>query len=330
MSKILMLGGIVFVAVLILAVYIWREEDRPKVMEAFIIPLKGSQAIFIRTPNNRRILINGGPNSDIVRVITSILPFYSRWIDMVIVTDMDDKNVSGLVDILERYKVERLIVPAVTPQSLNLVSTTGGAYSSLLEVARRKEISIQNISAISYSRESSNLLNTRSIMIGNRSEGISSSSPNRDLIKIDGITIQPLFPLPATDFQYSKASPPQLILKIIYGDHSFLLIGNASTKIQKAIASNGVGNIGAFITSLNGSADNISKELADQTRPKFLVYSKSMPTNSKSSKTAASSKSKKTDLFYWIMGEDRFNVREAGTVKIVSDGMKMTFQTKAI
>jgi len=292
----------------------------------WVIQLKGSQAIFIRTPNDKRVLIDGGPNSDIVRVITKILPFYSRRIDTIISTDTDDKNVSGLVDILERYKVENLIVPAISLQSLNLASTTGGAYDSLLDTAQRKAIKIDYQGSTLPGGPTSRKDSASSTAFGN--DGIADS-----IIIDDGsvdnkrpVSISFLFPVPQGSFQYSKASSPQLIMRIAYGNKPFLLIGNASTKIQKDIASRKIGNTSVLIVSFNPTSDSISKELADDTHSHYLIYSKSLTAVSRPSKSeSVSSKDKKIDPFYWIMDSDRYNVREKGVVKIVSDGEKLQF-----
>jgi beta-lactamase superfamily II metal-dependent hydrolase len=83
--------------------YVWHQEHRLPLLDIYLFALKSGQSAFIRTPDDRRILVNGGSNSEIIRRISKRLPFYSRRIDALIVTDTSAKNVSGLIDVLERY-----------------------------------------------------------------------------------------------------------------------------------------------------------------------------------------------------------------------------------
>ena len=103
--------------------YAYIESNRPAVLELFIFNTPGNPAIFIRTPNDKRILINGGSNSEIIERISGILPFYSRRIDMVIATNDDPKNTTGLIDVIDRYSVDKVVLPAVSLQSLGLASS---------------------------------------------------------------------------------------------------------------------------------------------------------------------------------------------------------------
>lgn len=85
--------------------YVWSQSVRPGVLEAYVFDTPGALSVFIRTPNDKRMLINGGSNADIVRRVSSILPFYSRRIDLVIATESADKVTTGLHDITDRYEV---------------------------------------------------------------------------------------------------------------------------------------------------------------------------------------------------------------------------------
>jgi hypothetical protein len=66
-------------------------------------------------------------------------------------------------------------------------------------------------------------------------------------------------------------------------------------------------------------------------RPKYLIYSQAVTAASKKSTgpktaptvSASSSSNKKIDPLYFIMGDKRFNVKEIGTIKAVSDGISM-------
>ena len=105
-SKPLIVVAAVGAVALGLGGYVWKEENRPAILEVYVFSLSSGRSIFIRTPEDKRILIDGGGNSDIVDELTQILPFYSRRIDAVVATNSEGNNVSGLIDVLNRYIVD--------------------------------------------------------------------------------------------------------------------------------------------------------------------------------------------------------------------------------
>ncbi len=100
-------AGILVVAISV-GVYTWLQSVRPNIFEAYVFDTPGTLSVFIRTPNDKRMLINGGSNADIVRRISKILPFYSRRIDYVIATESSDKATAGLNDVTSRYEVDEI------------------------------------------------------------------------------------------------------------------------------------------------------------------------------------------------------------------------------
>lgn len=66
-------------------------------------------AVFIRTPSGNQILIDGGPDSRILPKLYADMPFFDRTIELVILTHPHADHVSGLVEVLRRFKVEHII-----------------------------------------------------------------------------------------------------------------------------------------------------------------------------------------------------------------------------
>lgn len=67
-------------------------------------------AVFIETPKNYQILIDGGPGPLILRKLGSDMPFWDRTIDLIIATHQDADHISGLIDVLSRYKVKNVLI----------------------------------------------------------------------------------------------------------------------------------------------------------------------------------------------------------------------------
>lgn len=157
---------------------------------------KGAKSALIRTPGDHRYLVNGGSNGEIVRHITEELPFYSRRIDGVFVLQPDGKHATGLVDVLGRYDVGRIYLPA-------FATTTDGIFEEFMKVAKQKKVSIQRLK-----------------------EG--------DEVELDvGVKVEVLFPADQAKFAYTKASPPALVMKLVSGDKEETFTDKLSKKIEK-------------------------------------------------------------------------------------------------
>lgn len=62
--------------------------------------------VYIRFPNGKDMLIDGGPNTSIINCLSRHMPFWDRTIDMVLLTHPQKDHMSGLETVFERYHVE--------------------------------------------------------------------------------------------------------------------------------------------------------------------------------------------------------------------------------
>ncbi len=69
-------------------------------------------AILVQTPTHQNILIDGGPSPQAVSLeLGKKLPFWDRTIDLVVLTHPNADHVTGLVEVLQRYKVKQVLYP---------------------------------------------------------------------------------------------------------------------------------------------------------------------------------------------------------------------------
>ena len=248
--------------------------------------------MFVRTAEDKRILIDGGSNSEIIKYLSDILPFYTRRIDMVIATSDLGKNVGGLIDVVDRYKVDKVYLPAYTLENLNLSSSTDQIYDTFVQLSKDKEtVSVDKIE-------------------------------RGRILYLDSVTkLEVLFPTDPKEFVYSKSSAPEFLFNISYGSNNILFAGNATPKIQKYLASSTslvrVTNTDVLIVSHSALPQSFAQNFIDRFRPKSLIYSKNI---SQSTKKTNSAKSKTKDPIEYLSSENRFNIKERGIIKIQSDG----------
>ncbi|HZJ41728.1 MAG TPA: MBL fold metallo-hydrolase [Patescibacteria group bacterium] len=67
-------------------------------------------ACIIKTPNNKIVIIDGGPDNLILRRLGEEIPFYKRKIDLIITSHFHEDHITGLIEIFRRYKVKYLVL----------------------------------------------------------------------------------------------------------------------------------------------------------------------------------------------------------------------------
>lgn len=87
------------------------------------------QATLIETPSGRQVLVDGGssPNQMLAH-LGQRMPFWDRSLDAVVLTGSEDERLLGLVPVLERYRVDRVLAPALE----TCVSSTCARWRELL------------------------------------------------------------------------------------------------------------------------------------------------------------------------------------------------------
>jgi competence protein ComEC len=94
---------------LALAVFAWRGVPDGR-LHAHVLDVDQGDAIFIETPSGRQALIDGGPSpSVLLSRLGRRMPFWDRSLDLVVLTHPDDDHITGLVEVLERYRVDAVI-----------------------------------------------------------------------------------------------------------------------------------------------------------------------------------------------------------------------------
>ena len=75
-----------------------------KVLEINFFDVGQGDAILIQTPENKTMLIDGGPNNRVLEKLGKNLPPFHKQINVVILTHPHADHVLGLVEGLRRYE----------------------------------------------------------------------------------------------------------------------------------------------------------------------------------------------------------------------------------
>jgi competence protein ComEC len=99
---------IILVVFLLLNTVIWYAvfvETRGDILKIVFLDVGQGDSIFIEAPNGNQMLVDGGPNKQVLRALGNVMPFYDHTIDVVVATHPDQDHISGLIDVLNRFSV---------------------------------------------------------------------------------------------------------------------------------------------------------------------------------------------------------------------------------
>jgi competence protein ComEC len=121
------------VAILVWSVALTTSDDN---LHVSFLDVGQGDAILIQTPNGQDILIDGGPDPQKINLeLSEKLPFWDRTIDLVVCTQPQADHVTGLLEVIQRYKVKQVIEPGVSYNSsiyrewCNLIEDKGIEYN---------------------------------------------------------------------------------------------------------------------------------------------------------------------------------------------------------
>jgi len=182
------------------SVVLWSailSTERSATLTVSFLDVGQGDAIFIETPSRRQILIDGGKNNSVLKELSNVMPFWDRTIDMVIATHPDADHTGGLAEVVSRYTVDTFVHSGVNSET----SISEGLFAVLA-----KE-DVQEV-------------------IARRGQVFDFS---------DGAYITVLFP--DRDVAELESNTASIILKVTFGEHSFLLTGDSPQSIEKYIVS---------------------------------------------------------------------------------------------
>ena len=104
--KIIGIIGVLFILTLFISLIVSEKKQ----LEVVFFDIGQGSSIFIETPQRFQILIDGGPDKFLIlEHLSQEMPFWDRSIDMIIITHSNADHLTGLIEILERYKIDRIV-----------------------------------------------------------------------------------------------------------------------------------------------------------------------------------------------------------------------------
>ncbi|MDH5589661.1 MAG: MBL fold metallo-hydrolase, partial [Gemmatimonadota bacterium] len=168
-------------------------------MEILMVDVGQGDAIAIRTPGNRWILVDAGPPARSGRsaVASALARRGVSTLDLVVLTHPDMDHMGAAAEVLEAFTVRAVADPGR--------AAAKEAYVSLLETARRRAV-----------------------------PWVAAAVGHAWLL--DGVSIEVLAPLPGESPQSrSESNAASVVLAVRYGGFDALLMGDAPTEVERAV-----------------------------------------------------------------------------------------------
>lgn len=170
------------------------------VLKVVFLDVGQGDAIFIQTPMGNQILIDSGNGVNILTKLGEVLPFFDRSIDAIFATHPDQDHIGGFPDVLKFYKVGEFF-------------RNGAVYDTATAQEVMKNVDVKKI-------KSEILCRGEILDLGG------------------GVFLEILWPLTCDSTKKnSDTNSDSIVAKLVYGESSIFLTGDAPIKTEKALIS---------------------------------------------------------------------------------------------
>ena len=267
-----------------ITVFVWYQvlaEERHGLMTVAFLDVGQGDAIFITSPSGKQVLLDSGPNNQVLRELSEQISFYDRDIDILIASHPDSDHIGGFPDVLGAYEVDQYFDSGVSCDT---------ALCDELEKKIEEEGTNREV-----------LTRGQIIDLG------------------DGVFLQVLFPdRDATNFENNLAS---LVIKLIYGETSFLLTGDSPQSIEEYLTMLDGLSLDVDVLKLghHGSKTSTGEYFLGLTSPELAIISVGADNRYGHPNQEVLDLLNKQEIKY-------LRTDEQGTILIQSDGKKLIYQ----
>lgn len=274
-------------------------------LHAYFCSVGQGDAIYIRMPNQNDVLIDGGPNAQVLNCLGRHMPFYDRTLELVVMTHPQKDHFGGLIDVLGRYNVQNFMTIPLTNDT--------DSFHALVKIWKEKKIIPRYLTTGQQIRFGSATMSViwpqKEWLVGSlgiTDNGLASLSSKGESRQVLGY---------ATDKDLNLFS---LYLHLQYGNFDTLFTGDGDQSTQVAIQETGVWsllpeNIEVLKVPHHGSKTGMIDEFIHRLQPKLSIIevgknSYGHPNKEVIEKLSAWGKVVRTD--------------KNGDIEVVSDGKK--------
>lgn len=238
----------IIVAVLIIAGFfgfnLWESLPRAGELKVAFLDVGQGDAELVITPDKSKILIDGGPDERVLGELAAELPFYDRELDLVVLTHPHADHLDGLLSVLERYAVKKVLMTGVIHTAPN--------YIKFLEELKKKNIPVEiavSGKRFKFGEATLEILWPEKDLSGERISG--------------GVN------------EGGGLNDTSIVAQLIYGKNGFLFMGDAGTEVEAALLLSSKIQLRGDVIKIghHGSTTASSEQFLGILKPEYAVIS---------------------------------------------------------
>lgn len=212
-------------------------------LRVYFLNVGQGDAIYIRTPEEQDILIDGGPDASVLAELGRVMPFWDRQIDVVVLTHPHSDHVAGLVPVLRRFEVKQIYYTGVLH--------TAPDYLAWLEEIKTRKIPLNIVQDFF------------------------------ELKLSESVKLQFLFPTTSlVNQKMTELNNSSIVTRLVDGDAEFLFTGDAEAEVEEALvkkycAPEQTCSLASDVLKIghHGSTSSSSEEFLKAVNPRYAVIS---------------------------------------------------------
>lgn len=230
-KNIYMLIFLLVLSFILFAIISYRNDEGLKVV---FFDVGQGDAILI-SQGNKQILIDGGKSPQLLlEKLGKYIPFWDRTLEIIIISHPDQDHIGGLVDAIEKYKVDYVLKTNQTSDSQ--------IYKALEENIKNEEIG--KIEAVSGLK-----------------------------INLENTQLEIVYPFEKVT-QERETNKNSIVAQLKYGENEFLFTGDLPSEQENVLISKGIDIESDYLkVSHHGSKYATSNEFLDLVKSKEAIIS---------------------------------------------------------
>lgn len=176
-------------------------------LHVHVLDVGQGDALLLVTPSGAQVLIDGGPDLSLLSRLDTLMPFFDRTIELLVITHPDADHITALPEVLNRYTVKHVLMTGT--------DHTSGTYDAL------RSIIVEQAIPVIY------------------------PNPSVDISMGDGVVLDVVWPTVVetshrnVSTTVSSNNNQSIVLRALYKNHSILFTGDIERTAEEMILRSG-------------------------------------------------------------------------------------------
>lgn len=205
-------------------------------LHIFYLNIGQGDAILVQTPSMEYVLIDGGPDDTVLQELSQVMPFYARTIDVMVLSHPHADHLDGLIEVLERYEVKRVMITGV--------SYHYAGYEKFFDLIRERGVEMVFVNGkVDY--------------------------------RLNNLIFDVVFPFESlAGAHFENVNNSSLSFRLLYGERSFYFSGDLEVEGEEKLVASDVDLMADVLKAgHHGSRTSSTEPLLDRVHPAWAVIS---------------------------------------------------------